>query len=101
MHSFPFWTLVACVLAQRSRSAPQVLGYPCPRGLPLPAAELPFLEPPRRCTQVPAPAPAPLPVTVSIGTHNCFSARPDGSNSSQISSLDNPAWNVVVNDEIP
>eukprot|EP00965_Chrysotila_dentata_P254360 6211843-Pleurochrysis_carterae.AAC.1 len=38
MHSLPFWTRVACVLAERSRSAPQVLGYSCSRWLPLGAA---------------------------------------------------------------
>eukprot|EP00965_Chrysotila_dentata_P072224 2387062-Pleurochrysis_carterae.AAC.1 len=54
MHCLPFWTLVACVLAERSRSAPQVLGYPCSRWLPLPRRAT-FLEPPRR--RVPAPAP--------------------------------------------
>eukprot|EP00965_Chrysotila_dentata_P196328 6177511-Pleurochrysis_carterae.AAC.4 len=26
MHSLPFWTCVACTLAERSRSAPQALG---------------------------------------------------------------------------
>eukprot|EP00965_Chrysotila_dentata_P261369 6214230-Pleurochrysis_carterae.AAC.3 len=27
MHCFPNWTRFACVLAERSRSAPQALGY--------------------------------------------------------------------------
>eukprot|EP00965_Chrysotila_dentata_P156665 5176136-Pleurochrysis_carterae.AAC.3 len=73
MHSLPFCTRVACVLAERSRSAPQVLEY-CSRWLPLPR-ELPFLEPPPR--RAPPPAPALLPEQWSLVsyTNNHFPAR--------------------------
>eukprot|EP00965_Chrysotila_dentata_P200725 6180138-Pleurochrysis_carterae.AAC.1 len=69
MHSFPFWIRVACVPAERSRSAPQALGYSCSRWLPLPV-RYPSLEPPRKCAQ--PPKPAHLPVTVSIHSDNHF-----------------------------
>eukprot|EP00965_Chrysotila_dentata_P133639 4419594-Pleurochrysis_carterae.AAC.1 len=50
---------IACVLAERSRSAPQALGI-CSRW-PLPITERPLLEPPRRRAPAPAPALAPSP----------------------------------------
>eukprot|EP00965_Chrysotila_dentata_P009843 321209-Pleurochrysis_carterae.AAC.1 len=45
MHSFPFWTRVASVLAERSRSASQALGYPCSRWLLLPVSALSLSRP--------------------------------------------------------
>eukprot|EP00965_Chrysotila_dentata_P257157 6212786-Pleurochrysis_carterae.AAC.2 len=58
MQSFPNCSRIACVLAKRSCSAPQALGYLCSRWLPLPA-ELLFPEPPRRCVQPPRLRPLP------------------------------------------
>eukprot|EP00965_Chrysotila_dentata_P153775 5083419-Pleurochrysis_carterae.AAC.10 len=53
MHSFPFWTRVACVLAERSRSAPQALGYLNHDGCCCPLSA-PFLELPHRVA-IPCP----------------------------------------------
>eukprot|EP00965_Chrysotila_dentata_P032193 1073733-Pleurochrysis_carterae.AAC.1 len=63
MHGFPFLYRIACVLAERSRSAPQALGGTlahngCCRSLSH------LLEPPGRCAPALAPAPAPSPPTV-------------------------------------
>eukprot|EP00965_Chrysotila_dentata_P125374 4145214-Pleurochrysis_carterae.AAC.1 len=52
MHDLPCWTRVACILAERSRSALQVLGNPAHDGRPCPLSSL-FLELPRRCAQPP------------------------------------------------
>eukprot|EP00965_Chrysotila_dentata_P194155 6176189-Pleurochrysis_carterae.AAC.7 len=64
MHSLPFWTRVACVLAERSRSAPQVLGY-CSRWLPLPAVR-PSLRTTTQARPSPRACAAPRPMVVGI-----------------------------------
>eukprot|EP00965_Chrysotila_dentata_P026935 893970-Pleurochrysis_carterae.AAC.3 len=76
MHSFPFWTCVACVLAERSRSALQALGYLCSRWLPLPGSH-PFPKPPRRCVQ-PRACACSRAAPVCISYSWVLSARPDG-----------------------
>eukprot|EP00965_Chrysotila_dentata_P198108 6178589-Pleurochrysis_carterae.AAC.1 len=50
MHSSANCSRIACVFAERPRSAPQALRYLCSQWLPLPA-ELPFPEPPHRRAQ--------------------------------------------------
>eukprot|EP00965_Chrysotila_dentata_P026766 887845-Pleurochrysis_carterae.AAC.1 len=55
MHNFLFCTRVACVLAERSRSAPQGLGSRSAHGRNSLTAPPPELEPPRRPAQPPRP----------------------------------------------
>eukprot|EP00965_Chrysotila_dentata_P215406 6188761-Pleurochrysis_carterae.AAC.1 len=60
MHGFLICIRIACVLAERSRSAPQALGTRS--RWPMPIFERPLLEPPhsrRASARVPAPAPSP------------------------------------------
>eukprot|EP00965_Chrysotila_dentata_P189225 6173204-Pleurochrysis_carterae.AAC.2 len=61
MHSFPFCTRFACVLAERSGSAPQVLGPRRAHHVAWPtqpdSATTP--EPPRKCVQPPHSRPLP------------------------------------------
>eukprot|EP00965_Chrysotila_dentata_P207332 6184040-Pleurochrysis_carterae.AAC.2 len=59
MHSLPFQTCVACILAELSRSAPQALGTRAHDGRRCPLSQL--LEPLRRRAPAPAPALAPSP----------------------------------------
>eukprot|EP00965_Chrysotila_dentata_P031653 1055487-Pleurochrysis_carterae.AAC.1 len=59
MHSLPFCNRIACVLAERERSAPQALGNPLAMVDYIPTVERPLLEPPPR--RAPAPASALLP----------------------------------------
>eukprot|EP00965_Chrysotila_dentata_P124011 4099030-Pleurochrysis_carterae.AAC.3 len=54
---FPILHRIACVLAERSCSAPQALGIPARNGRRRPVSAL--LEPSRRRAQASAPAPAP------------------------------------------
>eukprot|EP00965_Chrysotila_dentata_P158171 5225836-Pleurochrysis_carterae.AAC.3 len=67
MHSFPFLTCVACVLAERSRSASLVPGYSCSRWLLLPA-QPPSSNHRTGCQARPSPraCAAPRPIVVSI-----------------------------------
>eukprot|EP00965_Chrysotila_dentata_P099772 3296982-Pleurochrysis_carterae.AAC.3 len=60
MHGAPNWTCIACVLAERSRSAPQALETPCLRW-PLPPTERPSLSHRASAPQPPRPRLLPAP----------------------------------------
>eukprot|EP00965_Chrysotila_dentata_P121532 4017843-Pleurochrysis_carterae.AAC.1 len=59
MNGFPILHCIACILAERSRSASQALGYSLVMDAAAPWSQL--LEPSRRCAPATAPAPAPSP----------------------------------------
>eukprot|EP00965_Chrysotila_dentata_P100772 3329059-Pleurochrysis_carterae.AAC.1 len=77
MHSLPFWTCVACILAERSRFAPLPSSWNYAHdGRRCPLSHL--LEPPRRRASAFAPAPALNPPTDCMYNFRRLLRAPDG-----------------------